>query len=242
MGRNEGPTVVSCIFFDFFGTLVDYSASRTEQGFHDTYALLRDLGVRLEYEQFLDEWAAEAARLDDATRENNREFAMEDVAHAFLKRVRQRPPSDSTVDRFVDVYLAEWNQAVSYPADVPEILHTLAGRFRLAVVTNTHKADLVPRHLAAMGIAGIFEVVVTSLKVGWRKPHPAIFSESLRQMRAAASEVVFVGDDYVADYLGSTAAGIRALLLDPTRRYAIPEERRLYALREVVEKVAAGSP
>ncbi len=41
------PEVMTVVFFDFFGTLVDYSPSRTEQGYHRTHASLDELGVDL---------------------------------------------------------------------------------------------------------------------------------------------------------------------------------------------------
>ncbi len=47
------PTVL----FDFFGTLVHYSASRTEQGYHRTLAVLHETGVDLSYQGFLDTWS-----------------------------------------------------------------------------------------------------------------------------------------------------------------------------------------
>ncbi|MFE9189941.1 HAD family hydrolase [Micromonospora sp. NPDC007208] len=228
---------MSCIFFDFFGTLVNYSPSRTEQGFHESHALLRKLGVEIGYAEFLNEWSIESTRFDEMTRVNNREFSMEDVTAAFLGRLLKGDPGSDTVARFVDVYLVEWNRGVTYRPDVPGIIETLAERFRLAVVTNTHKADLVPRHLAAMGISGLFETVVTSLEVGWRKPHPAIFAEALRQMRTDGADVLFVGDDYTADYLGSVAAGIKVFLIDPGRRFTIPEEHRLESLGQVLVKL-----
>jgi putative hydrolase of the HAD superfamily len=62
---------------------------------------------------------------------------------------------------------------------------TLAYRFRLAVVNNTHQADLLPAHLSAMGIAHRFDTFVTSVEVGWRKPRPAIYATALRRFHIA---------------------------------------------------------
>nr|WP_161556665.1 HAD family hydrolase [Micromonospora acroterricola] len=236
---NGSP--VSCVFLDFFGTLVDYSPSRTEQGFHRSHALLRSMGLRMGYDEFLHEWSAESSRLDEVTQTSHREFSMEDVTSDFLKRLTKSDPAPHTVAQFVEVYLDEWNKGVRYPADAPMIVATLASRFRLAVVTNTHKADLVPRHLANMGIADFFDSVVTSLEVGWRKPHPAIFAEALDQMRVAPSDAVFVGDNYTADYLGSKAAGIDGLLIDPTCRYDIPEQDRLRSLGDILQLAVPAS-
>ena len=46
------------LLFDFFGTLVDYSASWTEQGYPRSHALVRSRGSDIQYERFLAEWSA----------------------------------------------------------------------------------------------------------------------------------------------------------------------------------------
>jgi putative hydrolase of the HAD superfamily len=122
---------------------------------------------------------------------------------------------------------------VVYLPGVAGLIGALADRFRLAVVTNTHKADLVPGHLSAMGIARHFDVVVTSVEVGWRKPHPAIYAEALLRLGATADNVVFAGDSYLADYLGPAAVGLTAFLIDPAEQHSIPPDRRLGSLHDL---------
>lgn len=103
----------------------------------------------------------------------------------------------------------------------------LAAEYRLAVVSNTQDAALLPGHLEAMGVRQLFDTVVTSFEVGWRKPHPAVCRTALHELRADPAAAVFVGDTYGADRQGPTRVGIRALLVDPHRRAPAPEEARL---------------
>ena len=60
---------------------------------------------------------------------------------------------------------------------------------RLAVVTNTHHPTLVPDHLDAMGLSPHIDAVITSVEVGWRKPHPAIYEAVLGAMQCDELEV-----------------------------------------------------
>jgi putative hydrolase of the HAD superfamily len=60
--------------------------------------------------------------------------------------------------------------------------------------------------------------VVVSAEVGWRKPAAAFFAAAVRAFGRAAGDVLLVGDDFENDYLGATAAGLRAVLLDPAGR------------------------
>ena len=62
------------VLFDLFGTLVNYSTSRTEQGYHKTHHLLRRAGVNLPYETFLMEWSSSHAHWDRYTRTGLKSF------------------------------------------------------------------------------------------------------------------------------------------------------------------------
>ena len=227
-----GP-LITHVLLDFFGTLVGYSPSRTSQGYHASHALVRSMGARISYEQFLQAWAAESALFDERSAIDDSEFSMDEVAAAFLIRVLGHNPDPVQTAALVRAYLSEWNTAVVYPPGIGDLVGSLADRFRLAVVTNTHQADLVPAHLSAMGIAGHFEAVVTSVEVGWRKPHPAIYTEALRRLGITADKAVFVGDSYIADYAGPTAVGLAAFLIDPGQQHSVPASRRLSSLHEL---------
>lgn len=62
--------------------------------------------------------------------------------------------------------------------------------------------------------------VLVSSEVGVRKPGAGFFTEVARAAGCAPGEVLFVGDDIDNDYTGATAAGLRAVLLDPHARYS----------------------
>lgn len=50
------------LLFDFFGTLVDTSPSRTEQGVEASFGLLQREGTALDYDGFLALWSGDADR------------------------------------------------------------------------------------------------------------------------------------------------------------------------------------
>jgi len=68
--------------------------------------------------------------------------------------------------------------------------------------------------LAAFAIRDRFEVVVVSADVGWRKPHPEIFRETLRRMGMGPDQAVFVGDTPDADVLGPQGVGLDTIWID----------------------------
>jgi hypothetical protein len=63
---------------------------------------------------------------------------------------------------------------------------------------------------ARAGLTDLFDATVLSVQVGWRKPHPAIYRAALDQLGIFAADAVFVGDSYVALYVGPSLAGIRS--------------------------------
>lgn len=228
---------MAVVLFDFFGTLVDYDPSRTAQGYRDAHAQLTALGIELAYTDFLLRWEDTAAQFDAASDVDDHEFSMTELGTAFLAETLGRPPTPAEVEGVVASYLAEWNQGVSPIEGVPELLASLAEHHRLAVVTNTHSPTLVPDHLSTMGVAEHFEAVVTSVEVGWRKPHRAIYDATLAALQVDAAECTFVGDTRGPDYIGPRSMGMRALLIDPDGLHAITAEHRLTSVLELADRL-----
>ena len=77
---------VTHVLLDFFGTLVGFSADRTEPGYHATHALVRSLGADADYPGFLRTWADESARFDQRSAADDSEYSMDEVAAGVLAR------------------------------------------------------------------------------------------------------------------------------------------------------------
>lgn len=231
---------MAVLLLDFFGTLVDYSPSRVDQGYERSHALLLGCGAEVGYAEFLARWSDVSAEFDAASDVDDREFSMHDLATAFLGDVLRRSPADDEVDALVATYVHEWNTGVTPIEGVASLLADLARDHRIAVVTNTHHPALVPDHLDAMGLAPHIDAVITSVEVGSRKPHPAIYEAALQAMRAAASEAIFVGDTRGPDYDGPRAFGMQALLIDPDGTHDLPAAHRLHSILDL--PAALGEP
>ena len=221
------------LLFDFFGTLVAYSESRVEQGFQESYALLREAGAQTTYAGFLDRWEATFQEFESLAQHDLHEFSMDAVCEVFLQSTVGRHSDTAAVAKFRDTYLAEWNKGVQYVPGVTELLANLAERFTLAVVTNTHHAELVHRHLDAMGAGPYFAAVITSVEHGKRKPSRCIFDQALARTGGTPEAAVYVGDSFSADYCGATEAGLRCFLIDPASRHDVPEADRLAHILEL---------
>jgi hypothetical protein len=140
----NGQPGVTHVLLDFFGTLVNYSPSRTGQGYHDSHDLTRAMGADISYAGFLQAWTAESASFDARSASDDSEFSMTELACAFLAGLLGRAPDPAGITAFVSCYLREWNSGVTYPQGMAGVVADLAQHCRLAIVTNTHQPDLVP--------------------------------------------------------------------------------------------------
>ncbi len=115
---------------------------------------------------------------------------------------------------FHDVDLAFRKRSAFYvfPDVMPALDAMQAAGLRLAVVSNW--GWYAPELLQTLELARHFEVMSISARVGYQKPHPAIFEHALELLDLSADQVVHVGDDPEADVVGARRVGIEPVLID----------------------------
>lgn len=94
----------------------------------------------------------------------------------------------------------------------PRTLNTLARHgFTLGIISNTGRTPgvILRQVLDRHGLWGYFTVASYSDEVGYRKPHPQIFRETLLRVRADPDRAVHIGDDATADVAGARSIGMR---------------------------------
>jgi len=219
--------MITHLMFDFFGTLVEYSDSRTEQGYEGSHAVLLSHGASLGYSAFLQRWTETFHKFDLESDEDQDEYSMDDVVSGFLMEVFGPDFPPSLVAVFRDTYLQEWNKGIKYIEGVPDLLRQLSQRYTLALVTNTHHSKLVRTHLRAMQITDYFSAIITSVEHGKRKPCASIFQCALQATGSTSRHALYVGDSFTSDYLGANGIGMRCLLIDPQKKQNLPSEDRI---------------
>ncbi len=226
-----------CVFFDFFGTLVHYSPSRRAQGYARTHRVLREAGLALGYEDFLDRWERVSERFEAEACRTHREYGMQDLGQAFFADAGHAGIRAEDVVAFVETYVDEWCKGVRPVEGLDGLLERLGEGARLGIITNTHDPKLVPGLLERFGVARHFDPVVTSVGFGVRKPARAIFDHALELVGADAAQSVYVGDNPDADYRGARSAGWQAYLIDPDGRGGAAPADRLVHLRDLEESL-----
>ena len=123
---------------------------------------------------------------------------------------------------------ANWDQILPGTRDA---LEQIRRDYAIAVISNADgRIDAVLRRC---GIDDCFASITDSGIVGTEKPHPAIFEEALREMKAEAAESLYVGDVYSVDYVGARNAGMQAVLFDVAGAYREREFPRVESLADL---------
>ena len=76
--------------------------------------------------------------------------------------------------------------------------------------------------LERAGVTDLFQTIVVSDEIGWRKPAPRFFMALCSQLDLPPEHVLLVGDDAVNDYDGALNAGLAAIHYDPRGTGARP--------------------
>jgi putative hydrolase of the HAD superfamily len=104
-----------------------------------------------------------------------------------------------------------------YEDTLPALERLKAAGLRIGIVSN-HVWRL-PEVVDALGLGAYVDCVLTSARVGYRKPHPGIYRAALEAIGSAPKVTLFVGDSLSHDVEGPQAAGMRAVLIDRAGRY-----------------------
>jgi len=136
-----------------------------------------------------------------------------------------------------------WEATLQKLPHLDEVLAELKTRgYKLGVVTNTvtSREEHVRLAMRRINIEKYFDVVVTSVDLGFRKPDERIFFTALRTLGVRPEEAAMVGNRLDTDILGGNRAGMKTILLrwnDRTRAQASSQQeeppRTITSLKEL---------
>jgi putative hydrolase of the HAD superfamily len=203
---------VKGIGFDLFGTLVLQERFDFGQSIEALYQNLFLSGFQLDKDRFLETYRDVNQRLMAQAMEDGREThnrlwvagVLQALGHAV-------EPEDLRIGQAVDAYFDPFIASCRLIPGTLEMLESLAGRYRLALLSNFTHPPAVDQILTRLRIRSFFDEVLVSGQIGMRKPHPAVFAELTRRLGHAAEDIIFVGDELQADIVGAQNAGLRTV-------------------------------
>ena len=215
------PDRITALTFDCYGTLIDYEAG--------TIAALRPLLAQHDVVLSDDEIIQAAQEIEEPLCEPYRPYreVLAGVVEGFGQRCGFPVAAGER-----DILVASVPLWRPFP-DTVDALRTLAGRFRLAVISNIDD-DLFTA--TARQLVVPFETVVTAQQTRCYKPHPAIFKEALRRLAVDPHSVAHVAEGVTeiptARQLSCATVWVRrngrsARLLTESPDFEVPDLRSL---------------
>lgn len=179
--------------FDVYGTLMD-----SRQGSRDAFAAILGAagGEGIDPLEFQDRWELANIRRYRAPYRPYKAICRESLAETFASFGLRGDPA--LIQRYFDAYPSFRR----FP-DVDAVLDRLAGRHRLAVVSNIDD-DL----LAATALGRRFDVVCTAERAGGYKPDGTLFRHLLGQAGVELGALLHSGQSQRTDMVGAKPLGI----------------------------------
>ena len=212
----------TAILFDLFDTLVRFDRERMPEieingkSVRSSAGLLHailktqcpEVGLDRCYEALGESWR-EAERLRAI---DHREVAAaERFAHFFRTLGLEESALPAGFGRsLIDAHRNALGHAAEFPAHHGPLLRRLAERYKLAVVSNFDYTPTALDILERAGVVDVFQTIVVSDEIGWRKPRRDIFDAALSRLGVGASDSLFIGDRADMDVLGAQQVGMDA--------------------------------
>lgn len=223
------PTDTRAVFFDAVGTVIHptvgapvvYSRAATRYGLYlTTDEVLARFTAAYQAEERAD---ATAGWVTSEARERERWEAIVSAA------LPGSPPE------CFDELFTHFGQSDAWevPRDAAVLIDRLAALGVVIGLASNYDRRLRSVVAGRPELAPFRERMVVSSEVGFRKPAPEFFKAVIAVAGCQADRIVFVGDDVGNDFLGASAAGMRAVLLDPSDRHPelLPRVRSLAELQ-----------
>src|SRR6202034_3366265 len=196
---------VKALFFDVFGTLVDWRTSIAREA----EAMLKPLGFTLDWPTFADAWRGEYQGAMDEVRTGRIPFCKLDVLHRRnLELILPRFKVDNLSEAQRHELNLAWHRLDAWP-DVPPGLGRLKLRHMLAPCSNGNislMVDLARRnHLP-------WDAILGAEIAGDYKPKPRVYLASAAALDCEPGQVMMVAA-HSSDLAAATAVGLRTAFI-----------------------------
>src|SRR5690242_17749624 len=204
-------SAIKALFFDVFGTLVDWRSSIA----HEAETILKPLGYSLEWPGFADAWRDEYQPGMEDVRSGRIPFSKLDVLHRYnLERILPRFGIEELTENTRRELNLAWHRLDAWP-DVQQGLVSLKQRFLIAPVSNGNislMVDLARRNDFS------WDAILGAEIAGDYKPKPRVYLAAAEALSLKPGDCMMVAA-HSDDLKAAAATGLR------TAHVARPGER-----------------
>lgn len=241
--------MIKALLFDVNGTVSDIL---TDESGAEIYRVLANLlsyqGVELAPDTVRDLFWEINKRQRRESLEEHPEF---DAVKIFAEIIKEHASSytlslPAAKRQYLPLFLAETFRAASryrlqlYPG-VRKVLDSLATRYRLAAVSDGQAVWARPE-LHSVGLLDVFDPLIISSDLGFRKPDRRIYQTALDKLALRPQEVIFVGNDMYRDIWGPHQIGMKTVFFKSNQGDHSPQNVEadyiIYRFEELPEAVS----
>lgn len=211
----------STIIFDLFDTIVNFNFNHlpsidikgvrsrtTSKEVYEVFArYYPEIGFADFYDPFIESYHKfQEMKLKEFKEFPNRERFILMLGKMDLREIKNR---DQLLEDMVLAHMNGLASCVELPENNKKTLEYIKSKgYRLAIVSNFDYAPTAYMLLERFNIKNLFEEIVISEEVGWRKPNHIIFETAVNKLQIRPRDALFVGDNFDADVVGSKALGM----------------------------------
>lgn len=161
-----------------------------------------------------------------AKEEKNRELNCLHIYRVMIgRKISSQQHADQAANQVLQNYWRNYMKNCYVDDGVKSTLKELSSNYPLGVVSNFMVDGGIEELLKVHDLHSYFSFVVTSVRSGWKKPHPGIYDDAITMSKVPVDKTLFIGDDYECDYIGPRQYGFHSILLDKQNRYPEVPER-----------------
>ena len=217
------------IFFDLDHTLWDFETNSSK-----TFALIFERNeLDLNFNDFIEVYKPinhkywKLFREDKVSKKELRYFRLKEAFDAIRFEA-----SDEVIHTLSKDYITFLSQHNALFDNAIEVLEYLGDRYNLHIITNGFE-EVQYKKMHNSKLLPFFDKIITSEKVGVKKPNPKIFEYAMEISGALSNESIMIGDNFEADILGAINAGMQAIFCEFNGEIATEEVPTVYNLLEL---------
>ena len=217
------------IFFDLDHTLWDFETNSSK-----TFALIFERNeLDLNFNDFIEVYKPinhkywKLFREDKVSKKELRYFRLKEAFDAINFKA-----SDEVIHTLSKDYITFLSQHNALFDNAIEVLEYLGDRYNLHIITNGFE-EVQYKKMHNSKLLPFFDKIITSEKVGVKKPNPKIFEYAMEISGALSNESIMIGDNFEADILGAINAGMQAIFCEFNGEIATEEVLTVYNLLEL---------
>lgn len=200
---------IRAIGFDLFNTLIIVEPDTLVHAMKRMILSLRNNGFSIDEKSYIRDYRNAASIFVGQARKDGKETHNSIwVSHVFKGYGQDIPPGDKRIGEAVDEYFSEFYERVSLIPNTIETLKKLKEKYTLGLLSNFTHAPAAREILERTGLAPLFDTILISGELGYRKPHPFVFEELAVKLGVEKKNILFTGDDPDPDINGAGSAGL----------------------------------